>query len=71
VEPQKHCVSIFILRVNVGERGIITEKEADVFFLVDWLIYNVLVQKFLSLNFVWRVAPNKFRKLHFKNPIDV
>lgn len=36
-----------------------------------WLVYDILMQKFLSLNFIWRVASNKFRKLHFENPVDI
>lgn len=41
------------------------------FLLLNRLIYDVLVQKFLSLDFIWRVAPDKFRKFHFEDPVDV
>jgi hypothetical protein len=69
--PQERCVSILVQRINIGEARVIREEETDVFLIFDRLVDDVLVQKFLGLDLVGRVAFNEFRKFHFEDPVDV
>lgn len=68
---QERCVSIIKYRINIGKWRVIREEEPDVLLFFYWLVDDILVQKFLSLYLIWGVAPDKLRKLHLKNPVNV
>ena len=69
--PEEGCVSIPVNWINIGERRVIREEEADVLLFLYRLVDDVLVQKFLGLNLIRWVTPDKLRKLHFEDPVDV
>lgn len=68
---EEGCVSFLVYWIHIREWCIIAEKQANVFLFLYRLVYYVLVQEFLSLDFVRRVASNELRKFHFEDPVDV